>query len=59
MAPRPANIVHVPCATQFFEGLFNFRHAPGESAQYTFAQPGEYFQNDCFSPRPIGKIVVY
>jgi len=39
--------------------LFNFKLAPGESAQYTFSQPGEYFYNDCFSPRPTGKIVVY
>ena len=46
------------CATQFFEGLFNFRLAPGQSAQYTFNTPGEYFYNDCFSPRPTGKIVV-
>ena len=44
------------CATQFFEGLFNFRLAPGESATYTFDQAGEYFFNDCFSPRPTGKV---
>jgi alcohol dehydrogenase (cytochrome c) len=56
---NPANNVHTHCATQFFEGLFNFRLAPGASAQYTFTQPGEYFYNDCFSPRPTGKIVVY
>jgi alcohol dehydrogenase (cytochrome c) len=56
---NPAGNVNTHCATQFFEGLFNFRLAPGESAQYTFSQPGEYFYNDCFSPRPTGKIVVY
>jgi alcohol dehydrogenase (cytochrome c) len=39
--------------------LFNFKLAPGESAHHTFTQPGEYFYNDCFSPRPTGKIVVY
>jgi PQQ-dependent dehydrogenase (methanol/ethanol family) len=46
------------CATQFFEGLFNFRLAPGESATHTFTQPGEFFFNDCFSPRPTGKVEV-
>ena len=56
---NPGNNANVHCATQFFEGLFNFKLAPGESAQYTFSQPGEYFYNDCFSPRPTGKIVVY
>ena len=55
---NPANNVNIHCATQFFEGLFNFRLAPGQSAQYTFNTPGEYFYNDCFSPRPTGKIVV-
>jgi len=55
---NPANNVNAHCATQFFEGLFNFRLAPGQSAQFTFTQPGEYFYNDCFSPRPTGKIVV-
>lgn len=56
---NPADNANTHCATQFFEGLFNFRLAPGQSAQYTFTQPGEYFYNDCFSPRPTGKIVVY
>jgi len=56
---NPASNVNAHCATQFFEGLFNFKLAPGQSAQYTFTQPGEYFYNDCFSPRPTGKIVVY
>jgi alcohol dehydrogenase (cytochrome c) len=56
---NPGNNVNTHCATQFFEGLFNFKLAPGQSAQYTFTQPGEYFYNDCFSPRPTGKIVVY
>ena len=56
---NPPNNTNVHCATQFFEGLFNFRLAPGQSAQHTFSQPGEYFYNDCFSPRPTGKIVVY
>jgi alcohol dehydrogenase (cytochrome c) len=56
---NPAGNVNTHCATQFFEGLFNFRLAPGESAQHTFTSPGEYFYNDCHSPRPTGKIVVY
>ena len=55
---NPKDNEHTHCATQFFEGKFNFRLAPGQSAQYTFTQPGEYFYNDCHSPRPTGKIVV-
>jgi hypothetical protein len=47
------------CATQFFEGLFNFKLNPGESAQYKFDRAGEYFFNDCTDPRPTGKVVVY
>ena len=27
------------CATQYFEGLFNFKLNPGQSAQYTFNRP--------------------
>ena len=53
--PRNAN---VHCATQFFEGLFNPQLKPGESFQYTFTQKGEFFFNDCYSPRPTGKIEV-
>jgi alcohol dehydrogenase (cytochrome c) len=56
---NPAGNANTHCATQFFEGLFNFRLAPGESAPYTFTKPGEYFFNDCHSPRPTGKIVVH
>ncbi len=47
------------CATQFFEGLFNFNLNSGQSAQYTFDRAGEYFFNDCTDPRPTGKIVAY
>ena len=46
------------CATQYFEGLFNFRLKPGESAQHTFTREGEYYFNDCTDPRPTGKVVV-
>ena len=46
------------CATQFFEGKFNFRLQPGQSAQYTFDREGQYFYNDCTDPRPSGKVVV-
>ena len=46
------------CATQYFEGLFNFRLQPGQSAQYKFTRAGEYFYNDCTDPRPTGKVVV-
>jgi len=48
------------CATQFYEGLFNSGPLkPGESFDYTFKQPGEYFYNDCTSPRTTGKVMVY
>ncbi|MET0333647.1 MAG: PQQ-binding-like beta-propeller repeat protein, partial [Rhizobacter sp.] len=46
------------CATQFFEGRFNFRLQPGQTAQHTFDKEGEYFFNDCTDPRPVGKVVV-
>jgi glucose dehydrogenase/plastocyanin len=46
------------CATQFFEGLFNFRLKPGESAQFRFDREGEYYYNDCTHPRPAGKVIV-
>ena len=55
---NPASSVHTHCATQFFEGLFNFSLAPGQSATYTFNTPGEYWYNDCHNPRSTGKIVV-
>ena len=56
---NPADNANVHGATQFFEGLFDVRLAPGESFQYTFTRAGEYFFNDSFSPRPTGKIEVY
>ena len=46
------------CATQFFEGRFNFRLQPGQSAQHTFDREGEYYFNDCTDPRPTGKVTV-
>lgn len=55
---NPATNANAHCATQFFEGLFNFRLEPGQSATFRFDQPGEYFFNDCFSPRPTGKVEV-
>ena len=30
------------CATQFFEGRFNFTLAPGQSAKHIFDTPGEF-----------------
>jgi PQQ-dependent dehydrogenase (methanol/ethanol family) len=45
--------------TQFFEGLFDVRLAPGESYTHTFRRAGEYFFNDPASPRSTGKIEVY
>jgi plastocyanin len=48
------------CAVQFYEGLFNSGPLqPGQSFTYTFKQAGEYFYNDCTSPRTTGKVVVY
>ncbi|OLF18566.1 outer membrane protein assembly factor BamB family protein [Actinophytocola xanthii] len=46
-------------ATQFFEGLFDVRLAPGESYTHTFRTKGEYFFNDPASPRSTGKVEVY
>jgi quinohemoprotein ethanol dehydrogenase len=62
--PGPAQMPNFPnvkmhCATQFFEGLFNPKLAPGQSFQYTFSKEGEYFFNDCTDPRPTGKVVAY
>jgi plastocyanin len=56
---NPADNVNVHGATQFFEGLFDVRLRPGESYSHTFTSTGEFFFNDCFSPRPTGKIEVY
>jgi len=56
---NPADNANIHGATQFFEGLFDVRLLPGESFSYTFTEPGEYFFNDCYSPRPTGKVVVY
>lgn len=55
---NPEDNEHTHCATQFFEGLFNAELAPGESFEYQFDEPGEYFFNDCYNPRPTGKIEV-
>ena len=38
---------------------FDVKLQPGQSFSYTFKRPGEYFFNDCYSPRPTGKIEVY
>jgi plastocyanin len=46
------------CATQFFEGKFNFRLKPGQSAHFKFDREGEYYYNDCTDPRPTGKVIV-
>jgi PQQ-dependent dehydrogenase (methanol/ethanol family) len=56
---NPPDNTHAHSATQFFEGLFEFTLQPGESAQYTFTETGEFFFNDSFSPRPTGKVEVY
>jgi glucose dehydrogenase/plastocyanin len=57
---NPATNAKNHCATQFFEGLFNIGPlAPGQAQAYTFTKAGEYFYNDCTSPRATGKVVVY
>jgi len=56
---NPATNTKLHCATQFFEGLFNTGPlTPGQSFAYTFNKPGEYYYNDCTSPKATGKIVV-
>jgi PQQ-dependent dehydrogenase (methanol/ethanol family) len=56
---NPAGNQHRHGATQFFEGLFDFTLAPGESFEYTFTTTGEFFFNDPFSARPTGKVEVF
>jgi plastocyanin len=57
---NPSGNTTVHCATQFYEGLFNSGPLqPGQSFNFTFTQPGEYFYNDCTSPGTTGKVVVY
>ena len=55
---NPATNTKKHCATQFFEGLFNFALNPGQTATYTFTSAGEYFYNDCTQPQTTGKVVV-
>lgn len=48
------------CAVQFFEGLFKSGPLqPGQSFTYIFTKPGEYFFNDCTSPRTTGEVIVH
>jgi glucose dehydrogenase/plastocyanin len=57
---NPKDNTSAHCATQFYEGLFKSPPLqPGESFPYTFKTPGEYFYNDCTSPRTTGKVIVY
>ena len=57
---NPAGNTTPHCATQFYEGLFKSGPLkPGETFNFTFKQPGEYFYNDCTSPRTTGKVLVY
>ncbi|MCL8014896.1 PQQ-binding-like beta-propeller repeat protein [Streptomyces sp. AS02] len=56
---NPADNAHTHGATQFFEGLFDLRLAPGESATHTFTAKGAYYFNDTYHPRPTGMIEVY
>ncbi len=55
---NPVGNKDVHCVTQFYEGLFNARLQPGESFRFTFTRAGEYFYNDCTSPRTTGIVVV-
>lgn len=57
---NPAGNASPHCAVQFFEGLFNSGPLqPGQTFSYTFKAPGEYFFNDCTSPRTTGEVIVY
>ena len=57
---NPSGNTTAHCVTQFYEGLFKSGPLkPGESFDYTFRQSGEYFYNDCTSPRTTGKVIVY
>jgi len=57
---NPADNTQPHCVTQFYEKLFaSPKLAPGQSYTYTFTKPGEYFYNDCTSPRTTGKVFVY
>jgi PQQ-dependent dehydrogenase (methanol/ethanol family) len=57
---NPVGNVLPHCATQFFEGEFKTGPlTPGQAFSHTFSKPGEYFYNDCTSPRATGKVVVY
>jgi plastocyanin len=57
---NPTGNTTAHCAVQFYEGLFNSGPLqPGQSFTYTFKQAGEFFYNDCTSPRTTGKVVVY
>ena len=47
---RPTPNTH--CATQFFEGLFDFRLAPGESATHTFTQGRRVLLQRLLQPAP-------
>ncbi|MCU1323159.1 MAG: dehydrogenase [Acidobacteriaceae bacterium] len=57
---NPAGNAKAHCAVQFYEGLFSSgKLEPGQTFVYTFKTSGEYFYNDCTSPRSTGKVVVY
>ncbi|OYU77571.1 MAG: hypothetical protein CFE45_30875 [Burkholderiales bacterium PBB5] len=58
MAPQH---LRVPLGTTvtFVNPASNSKLAPGHVFAYTFNQRGEYFYNDCTSPRATGKVVVY
>ena len=52
---NPGSNANTHCATQFFEGLFNFSLAPGQSASYTFTQGGRVFLQRLLQPALDGK----
>ncbi len=57
---NPSSNITAHCVTQFYEGLFNSGQLqPGQSFTFTFKQQGEYYYNDCRSPRTTGEVVVY
>lgn len=56
---NPASNASNHCATTFpGGGLDTGVLKPGQSFQYTFAAPGEYFYNNCVYPSLTGKVIV-
>ena len=56
---NPVGNTKTHCVVQFYEGLFDSgQMQPGQSFAYTFNKAGEYYYNDCTSPKATGRILV-